>query len=83
MKAHYGFSRMKGTKNPYASSMKAKIPAFKSEQEERAFWASRDSTDYLDWKKGKKAVFPNLRPTVKPARRRKPSPGPAGRHRRR
>ncbi|MBI3299857.1 MAG: BrnA antitoxin family protein [Elusimicrobia bacterium] len=45
--------------------MKTKIPRFKSEKEERIFWASRDSTKYLDWKKGKRVVFPNLRPSVK------------------
>jgi predicted DNA binding CopG/RHH family protein len=45
--------------------MKNKIPKFKNEKEERAFWASRDSADYIDWKKGKKAVFSNLRPSLK------------------
>lgn len=42
-----------------------KIPKFKNEDEERAFWASHDSADYVDWKKGRKATFPNLRPSVK------------------
>lgn len=45
--------------------MKNKIPAFKSEKAERAFWASHDSSGYVDWKKGKKALFPNLRPSLK------------------
>ena len=45
--------------------MKNKLPKFKSEQEERAFWASHDSADFLDWKKGKRAVFSNLRPSLK------------------
>lgn len=45
--------------------MKNKIPKFKSEAEERAFWAARDSAGYVDWKKGKKAVFSNLRPSLK------------------
>jgi hypothetical protein len=26
-----------------------RIPAFGSEEEERAFWAERDSTDYVNW----------------------------------
>lgn len=26
------------------------IPRFKSEAEERRFWESRDSTDYVDWR---------------------------------
>lgn len=42
-----------------------RIPKFKDEDEERAFWASHDSADYVDWKKQKKAIFPNLRPSVK------------------
>ena len=45
--------------------MKNKIPKFKSEADERAFWASHYSADYVDWKKGKNVIFPNLRPTLK------------------
>lgn len=40
------------------------IPAFKTEDEEREFWASHDSTDYIDWDKAEEAIFPNLRPTT-------------------
>lgn len=42
-----------------------KIPKFKSEKEENEFWASHDSADYVDWKKGKTAIFPNLRPSLR------------------
>lgn len=45
--------------------MKNRIPRFKNEEEERAFWASHDSVDYVDWRKGKKALFPKLRPSVR------------------
>lgn len=49
--------------------MKAKtykdIPKFGSEQEEKAFWDTKDSTEYVDWSKAKKAKFPNLKPTLK------------------
>ena len=38
---------------------------FKSEDAERKFWSKEDSTDYLDWMKGKRASFPNLHPSVK------------------
>ena len=41
------------------------IPVFASEAEERAFWESHDSTDYVDWSQAKKARFPNLRPTAR------------------
>ena len=44
---------------------KKKLPKFRTEKEERAFWASHDSADYVDWKKGKRVVFANLRPSVK------------------
>lgn len=40
------------------------IPEFASEAEERAFWESHDSTDYVDWSKAKRASFPNLKPTT-------------------
>ncbi len=30
------------------------IPKFKNEDEERKFWATHDSTDYIDWSKAKK-----------------------------
>ena len=42
-----------------------KIPVFKNEDEERAFWASHNSTEFVDWKKAKKVTFPNLKPTTK------------------
>ena len=45
--------------------MKRKIPKFRSEDEEREFWATRDSTQYLDWRKGRRLVMPNLKPSVK------------------
>lgn len=41
-----------------------KIPKFKNEDEERDFWATHDSTDYVDWSKAEQVVFPNLRPTT-------------------
>ena len=39
------------------------IPAFASEAEERAFWESHDSTDYVDWSKARRVSFPNLKPS--------------------
>ncbi len=40
------------------------VPQFASEAEERAFWQSHDSTDYVDWSKAKGAILPNLKPTT-------------------
>ncbi|HSG05041.1 MAG TPA: BrnA antitoxin family protein, partial [Nitrospiria bacterium] len=31
----------------------------------KKFWASHDSAEYVDWKKGKRAVLPNLKPSIK------------------
>ena len=45
--------------------MPKRIPKFKDEDEEREFWATHDSTEYVDWRKAKKAVFSNLKPSVK------------------
>jgi len=44
---------------------KKRIPKFRSEEEEREFWASADSTEYFDWSKGQRVVFPNLRPSLR------------------
>ena len=40
------------------------VPSFGSEAEERRFWESHDSTDYVDWKKAERARFPNLKPST-------------------
>ncbi|MDD5673705.1 MAG: BrnA antitoxin family protein [Chitinivibrionales bacterium] len=42
-----------------------KIPNFQTEDEERAFWANHSPLDYFDVSKAHKAVFPNLKPTLK------------------
>ncbi len=49
------------------------IPEFKNEEEERKFWATNDSTDYVDWSKAQKAVFPNLKPSTESISLRLPS----------
>ena len=43
-----------------------KIPYFKNEDEEMEFWSTHDSTEYIDWSKAKRVIFPNLKPTSKP-----------------
>jgi predicted DNA binding CopG/RHH family protein len=43
------------------------MPKFKSEDEERKFWATHDSTDYVDWSKAVvNPFFPNLKPSTRP-----------------
>jgi hypothetical protein len=31
-----------------------KLPEFKNEDDERKFWATADSTEYVDWQSGKR-----------------------------
>ena len=45
--------------------MKKQVPAFKNEDEERAFWATHDSTEFVEWAQAKRAIFPNLKPSTK------------------
>ena len=39
------------------------IPA-KTEAEERKFWETHDSTDYIDWSNAERVRFPNLKPST-------------------
>jgi predicted DNA binding CopG/RHH family protein len=41
-----------------------KIPLFKSEKEERDYWAKKDATEHFDILSGKKINFPNLKPST-------------------
>lgn len=41
------------------------IPKFENEDEEREFWATHDSTEYLDWSQAEKVLLPNLKPANK------------------
>jgi predicted DNA binding CopG/RHH family protein len=45
------------------SKLKA-IPRFKTEAEERKFWETHDSIDYVDWSKAERVRFPNLKPST-------------------
>lgn len=42
-----------------------KLPKFKSEKEEFEFWATHDSTEYVDYSKAQKALFSNLKPSTR------------------
>jgi predicted DNA binding CopG/RHH family protein len=45
--------------------MKKKIPKFENEDQERDFWSSRGSADYIDWGKARRLSFPNLKPSTR------------------
>lgn len=38
-------------------------PEFKTEAEERAFWESQDSTEFVDWSEAEQVRLPNLKPS--------------------
>jgi predicted DNA binding CopG/RHH family protein len=40
------------------------IPKFRSEAEERRFWETRDSSNYVDWNKAERVRLPNLKPST-------------------
>jgi len=47
------------------ASMKKQIPRFRSEEDERKFWAKSDSTEFIDWQSGQKRKFPTLKPSLR------------------
>jgi predicted DNA binding CopG/RHH family protein len=40
-------------------------PEFHSEDEERDFWATQDSTEFIDWRSAGRRKFPGLKPTLR------------------
>jgi predicted DNA binding CopG/RHH family protein len=44
---------------------KKTIPKFRDENAERKFWATHDSTEYIEWEAAKPTKLPNLRPTLR------------------
>ena len=53
---------------------KKAIPAFKNEEQERKFWASHESADYIDWRRAENLRLPSLRPTTRTISIRLPQP---------
>ncbi|HKV57247.1 MAG TPA: CopG family antitoxin [Ktedonobacteraceae bacterium] len=44
------------------SDKNKQIPHFNNEDEEKAFWTTHDSTEYIDWDKAEKSPpFPRLK----------------------
>ena len=41
------------------------LPKFQSEDEEREFWATHDSTEYIDWPLSGRRTFQDLKPTLR------------------
>jgi predicted DNA binding CopG/RHH family protein len=47
------------------NTKKKQVPEFRSEDNERKFWAEHDSTEFIDWKSAGRRKFPNLKPTLR------------------
>ena len=45
--------------------MEKKLPEFKNEDDERKFWATADSTEYVDWQAGKRKNLVRLKPSLR------------------
>jgi predicted DNA binding CopG/RHH family protein len=45
--------------------MKKKLPESKNENEEREFWATADSTEYVDWQAGRRRKLVQLKPSLR------------------
>jgi hypothetical protein len=41
------------------------VPEFRSEEDERDFWAKHDSTQFVDWQAAQSRRFPNLKPSLR------------------
>lgn len=53
-------------KEKYMNSKRKPIPHFKTEDEEREFWATHDSTEYVDWNKAEKnPTLTRLKPSTR------------------
>ena len=47
------------------ANTKKQIPEFRSEEDERSFWAKHDSTEFIDWQAAQRRRFPNLKPSLR------------------
>ncbi|HJU11051.1 MAG TPA: BrnA antitoxin family protein [Candidatus Binataceae bacterium] len=54
--------------------MKKTVPKFKNEDVERDFWAEHDSTEFIDWRKGRRMILPDLKPSSQTISLRLPKP---------
>jgi len=48
-----------------SKAKRRQIPKFESEDQERRYWAQHDSSEFVDWRRGERRRFPNLRPTLR------------------
>ena len=51
-----------------------KVPKFKTEAQERRFWESHNSAEYVDWSQAERVRLPNLKPSTQTISLRLPTP---------
>jgi len=56
------------------STLRKQVPKFVSEDAEREFWSTHDSTEYVDWSAARSVVPANLKPTLRTISIRLPEP---------
>lgn len=64
MKAQTSKKRETLPGRPGAARPKKAVPAFKGEAEEREFWETHESTEYVDWSRAEPVRLPNLKPST-------------------
>ena len=45
--------------------MSKKLPEFKNQDYERKFWATADSTEYVDWQAGERKKLVQIKPSLR------------------
>jgi uncharacterized DUF497 family protein/predicted DNA binding CopG/RHH family protein len=50
---------------PMPNTKMKPVPKFHSEDGERDFWATQDSTEFIDWRSAGRRKLPNLKPTLR------------------
>jgi predicted DNA binding CopG/RHH family protein len=56
------------------SRSRKQVPKFISEDAEREFWSSHDSSEYVDWSAARPVALANLKPTLRTISIRLPEP---------
>jgi predicted DNA binding CopG/RHH family protein len=52
-------------KTTFLAKREKRVPEFRSEDEERRFWAESDSSEFIDWASASRHKLPNLRPSLR------------------
>lgn len=61
-------------KQSHQKTERKPLPTFRTEREERNFWETHDTSDYVDWSKGTVGRFPNLKTSTTTISLRLPTP---------